>query len=177
MYIFELRLSIHILQKSWTKNHQYSQYSFELYQTVTNSSFYILLKLLNTWLSQFCAITNQLIFELAYMIGINLSLWLNLSHRKLLTTFALLFVNKNSFYFFFSSCDMEQDLKFLLHVILLFKSIIPGHRSNINSFIIIIVKNIIIKINIINVYTIKAYITAAECNNIRTYITKNYTII
>lgn len=109
MYIFELRLSIHILQKSWTKNHQYSQYSFELYQTVTNSSFYILLKLLNTWLSQFCAITNQLIFELAYMIGINLSLWLNLSHRKLLTTFALLFVNKNSFYFFFSSCDMEQS--------------------------------------------------------------------
>ena len=35
---------IHTLQKSQTQNHQYSQYLFELYQTIMKSSFYILLK-------------------------------------------------------------------------------------------------------------------------------------
>ena len=45
----------------------------------------------------------------------------------------------------------------------------------INSFRMKIVKAIII--DIIKVYTIKTYIIAKECNNIRVYITKDYIII
>ena len=58
-------------RKSQTKNQQYSQKLFELYQflinsflcqTVPESIFYILPKLLSTWLTQFCVTSHPNLF-------------------------------------------------------------------------------------------------------------------
>ena len=81
--------------------HQYSQWFLELYLTVMKFPFYILFKLFNTWFNQFVSLpTNFFFSNLAYTVRRSLMLWSNLSYRKLLPTFILLFISQKWFYFF-----------------------------------------------------------------------------
>ena len=84
--------------KITNKNYQF----FDLYQTVIKLSFYILLKLLNTWLTQFCAITKQLIYtRISLYYSHYPNFMLTLSYRRLLPNLTLLLINQEWFYFFF----------------------------------------------------------------------------
>ena len=96
-------------------------------------------------------------------------LWLNLNYRKLLST---------SFFYLLTYTDSRLLLGVMLQAVILqpsfFKSfvflisIMPSHKFLvINSFRITIVKIIIIKISIMEGYTIMTYIFTVECNKIR----------
>ena len=84
-----------LAQKLITKNYQYSQRLFKLYQffmnnflckTLLKSSLYILPTLITTWLFQFCVITYPKLFlsNFTYTTNINIILLENWNYKKLL---------------------------------------------------------------------------------------------
>ena len=95
------------IEQSQTKNEQHSQIIFKLYQLFINdflcqivakSSFYLLLKLITTWLTQLCNITKPKLFVFDLASTTNPNLQLNLNYKKLLkyvNTINFVFTNLN----------------------------------------------------------------------------------
>ena len=121
-----------------------------IFTTVRKSSFYILLKLFNTWQNNFVLLpTNFFIFDSAGIIHTDQLLWSNVTYRKLLLTFLLFLINQKWFYlfFFFYLVTCNNPMLFLyvmLHALILYLpfftclvlliSIIPSQRCNTVTF-------------------------------------------
>ena len=132
-----------------------------LYQNTMNASFYILPKLRTTWLTKLiyfelklwnCLIVSKLL--MFFLLPLSFQKFSSFAIHQLHSLVGCYVMEINSFYILVTCFTLLKTIT----------SSNKYYKNNISRTIFI--KIIIIKVNILNVYTIKASAITKECNNI-----------